>query len=126
VHHSIARSWFDETEEADQAALCRITQSGLLRLLTNSKIMGPEVLTAAGAWAAYDLLCSDVRVIFAQEPPRLEMAWREATKYLHTGPNFWTDAYLAAFAEAGEYTIVTFDRGFLRHRAVDVRLLEAL
>ena len=122
VHHSIARTWFDETE-ADQAALCRITQSGLLRLLTNSRIMGPEVLTAARAWAAYDFLCSDVRVTFAPEPPSLETAWREATKHLHTGPNFWTDAYLAAFAEAGDYTIVTFDRGFLRHRRVDVRLL---
>ena len=53
VHHSIARSWFDGTE-SDQAALCRITQSGLLRLLTNSKIMG-NVLTAQ-SWAVYDFL----------------------------------------------------------------------
>ena len=122
VHYPIAKSWFEGTE-ADQSALCRVTQSGLLRLLTNSRVMGADVLTAPKAWAINDDLCRDFRVVFAPEPPGLEMAWREATKHLHAGPNFWTDAYLAAFAEAGEYTIVTFDRGFLRHRAVDVRLL---
>ena len=125
VHYSMAKSWFEDTE-ADQSAFCRVTQSGLLRLLTNSRVMGADVLTAAKAWAINDDLCRDMRVIFAPEPPGLEMAWREATKHLHIGPNFWTDAYLAAFAEAGDYTIVTFDRGFLRHRAVDVRLLQAL
>ncbi len=122
VHHQIAKSWFEDTE-ADQIAFCRITQSGLLRLLTNSRVMGADVLTAAKAWAINDDLCRDVRVTFAHEPHGLETAWREATKHLHTGANFWTDAYLAAFAEAGEYTIVTFDRGFLRHRGVGVRLL---
>jgi predicted nucleic acid-binding protein len=30
VHHPAATSWFDDIA-ADQAALCRITQSGLLR-----------------------------------------------------------------------------------------------
>jgi predicted nucleic acid-binding protein len=85
--------------------------------------MGADVLTAAKAWAINDDLCRDVRVILASEPPGLETVWREATKHLHSGPNFWTDAYLAAFAEAGDYTIVTCDRGFRRHRRVSVRLL---
>jgi uncharacterized protein len=122
VHHPVARSWFEDTG-ADEAALCRVTQSGLLRLLTNSRVMGADVLTAAKAWVTYDQLRSDVRVTFAVEPPRVENAWREATKHPHAGPNFWTDAYLAAFAESGDYTIVTFDRGFRRHRGVSVRLL---
>ena len=122
VHYPIAKSWFEDTE-ADQSAFCRVTQSGLLRLLTNSRVMGADVLTEAKAWAINDDPCRDMRVTFASEPPGLEIAWREATKQLYTGPSFWTDAYLAAFAETGEYTIVTFDRGFLRHRGVDVRLL---
>lgn len=124
VHHPIARDWFDSTGP-DQAAICRITQSGLLRLLTNVRVMGADVLTAAKAWAIYDDLCTDVRVTFAAEPARLEIAWRSATKHPNAGPNFWTDAYLAAFAEAGNHTIVTFDRGFRRHRGVSVRMLEA-
>ena len=68
-------------------------------------------------------MCDDDRVHYAEEPPRLEDRWREAARHLGSGPNFWTDAYLTAFAEAGDYTLVTFDRGFLRPRGVDVRLL---
>ena len=30
------------------------------------------------------------------------------------GPGSWTDAYLAAFAEAHSYALVTFDTGFER------------
>lgn len=96
---------------------------GLLRLLTNRKVMGANVLIVVDAWRVYASLRDEDRVQYAEEPPHLEDGWREAARHLGTGPNFWTDAYLAAFAEAGEYTIVTFDRGFLRHRGVDVRLL---
>src|SRR5258706_9155996 len=91
VHYATATAWFDEVG-ADQAAMCRITQSGLLRLLTNSKVMGADVLTAVESWPIYDKLLSDVRVTFATEPPGLEIAWRGGTKQSHTGPNFLTDA----------------------------------
>jgi hypothetical protein len=122
VHHSLALAWFEESQ-TDHILFSRITQMGLLRLLTNHKVMGANVLTAANAWRVYASLRDDDRVQYAEEPPHLEDSWREAAMHLGAGPNFWTDAYLAAFAEAGEYTIVTFDRGFRRHRRVDVRLL---
>jgi len=125
VHHSSALAWFEEPQ-INQIVFSRVTQMGLLRLLTNRKVMGTNVLTPADAWKVYASLCDDDRVRYAEEPPHLEDGWREAVMHFGAGPNFWTDAYLAAFAEAGEYTIVTFDRGFLRHRGVDVRLLQAL
>ena len=121
-HHSIALTWFEEPQTS-QILFSRITQMGLLRLLTNRKVMGENILTPADAWRVYATLCDDDRVQYAEEPPHLEDRWREAAKHLGPGPNFWTDAYLAAFAEAGDYTIVTFDRGFRRHRGLDVRLL---
>jgi predicted nucleic acid-binding protein len=117
VHHSVALAWFEEPQTS-QIVFSRITQMGL--------VMSANVLTAADAWKVYASLCDDDRVQYAEEPPHLEDGWREAAMHLGAGPNFWTDAYLAAFAEAGEYTIVTFDRGLLRHRGVDVRLLQAL
>ena len=40
----------------------------LLRHLTNSKIMGENVLTQKKAWSAYEELRNDPRVIFAIEP----------------------------------------------------------
>ena len=125
VHHSIALTWFEEPQTS-QILFSRITQMGLLRLLTNRKVMGENTLTPAGAWRVYATMCDDDRVQYAEEPPHLEDRWREAAKHLGLGPNFWTDAYLAAFAEAGDYTIVTFDRGFRRHGGLDVRLLTAV
>ena len=38
VHHLAAVSWFEKVEGAS-AAFCRITQLGLLRLLTNRTVM---------------------------------------------------------------------------------------
>jgi toxin-antitoxin system PIN domain toxin len=122
VHHSIARVWFEEPQTS-QILFSRITQMGLLRLLTNRKVMGANVLNAMEAWKVYSSLCNDDRVQYAEEPPHLEERWSVALRHIGEGPNFWTDAYLAAFAEAGDYTIVTFDRGFRRHRGVSLRLL---
>ena len=122
VHHSAARAWFEEPDTR-QILFSRITQMGLLRLLTNRKVMGANVLTATAAWDVYNAFCRDDRVEYASEPPHLEKHWHDATRHRRAEPNFWTDAYLAAFAEAGDYTIVTFDRGFRRHRGVSVKLL---
>jgi len=121
-HHAIAKRWFAESPD-DPVAFCRITQNGLLRLLTNPRVMGSDVLTAPEAWAIYDDLFQTGRVHFASEPPGIELAWREATRDRQSGPNFWTDAYLAAFAIAAGYTVVTFDRGFQRHKSARLRLL---
>jgi len=123
VHHPVARAWFEEPETG-QILFCRITQMGLLRLLTNRKVMGANVLAAQPAWDVYNALCRDDRVQYAAEPPQLEEFWRGATRHHASGANFWTDAYLAAFAEATGLSVVTFDRGFRRHRRVRVRLLE--
>jgi predicted nucleic acid-binding protein len=41
------------------------------------------------------------------------------------GPSSWTDAYLAAFAEAHSLTLVTFDAGFERWPALKLTLLSS-
>jgi len=122
VHHRSARAWFEESEN-DTIAFCRLTQSGLLRLLTNRKVMGDDVLSTLGAWKVYDGLLRTNGIVFAAEPDGLELAWREATEYPRSGPNFWTDAYLSAFASAADLTIVTFDRAFRHHRGTRVKVL---
>ena len=50
VHHGVARDWFMAVCEAG-TAFCRVTQMGLLRLLTNSRVMGDDVLNQQQAWA---------------------------------------------------------------------------
>ena len=123
VHHATARLWFEEPQTG-QIHFCRVTQMGLLRLLTNRKVMGANVLTASAAWDVYSALGKDHRVQYAAEPLQLEEFWRDATRRHTTSPNFWTDAYLSAFASAAGLSVVTFDRGFARHRRTRVRLLE--
>jgi uncharacterized protein len=127
LHYVAAREWFEGEESTDtRLFFCRVTQKGLLRLLTNSRIMGENTLGAAGAWRYYDALCEDGRVRFAAEPPRLESLWRESTLLRDAdGPSIWTDSYLSAFAVAAGFTIVTFDRAFRHHRGTAVRVLSA-
>jgi toxin-antitoxin system PIN domain toxin len=122
VHHKDALNWLDEAR-GEEVVFCRITQMGLLRLLTNRRVMGENVLTSARAWEVYERLWRETGARFAPEPFGLEATWRAATRHVASGPNFWTDAYLAAFAEAGGYTVVTFDRGFGRYPKAPVRIL---
>jgi predicted nucleic acid-binding protein len=38
-------------------------------------------------------------------------------------PNVWSDAYLAAFAQAADFEVVTFDKGFMQYKNVRVAIL---
>jgi predicted nucleic acid-binding protein len=43
------------------------------------------------------------------EPAGLSETWRGFTPKQAESPNLWTDAYLCAFAAAGQLTLATFD-----------------
>jgi toxin-antitoxin system PIN domain toxin len=112
-----------EAAGSDTIALCRVTQMGFLRLLTNSRVMAGDVLTAERAWHLMGRIRNDDRVVFVSEPPRLEQVWVTMTGYHNTGANFWTDAYLAAFADVTGFRLVTFDRGFAKYKKLSVQIL---
>jgi uncharacterized protein len=94
VYQNAAAEWF-QGQRTNSMAFCRVTQAGLLRLLTNPKVMGPNVVTPAEAWSLYERFHEDSRVEFLVEPPGIERAWRGQTRSQPRGHNFWTDAYLA-------------------------------
>ena len=123
VHHLVARDWFSSLETDVRFCFCRITQLGLLRLLTAEAVMGDEVLDQAEAWAVYDRWLQDDRVSFLEEPPGLERRFRALTRFRQAAPKVWADAYLAAFADVSQLTLVTFDRAF-RGKARSLMLLE--
>lgn len=108
VHHPAASRWFRNLRD-DKLAFCRITQMGFLRLLTNKHVMQEEVVSPGRAWETYRALRSDWRIRYLAEPIELAELWHSFTLGRAASPNFWTDAYLCAFAQAAGSTLVTFD-----------------
>jgi hypothetical protein len=96
---------------------------GLLCLLTNPHVMGPDVLTATRAWNMFDAFLTDSRISHIGEPPGLEDHWRVSTLAEKHGTNWWTDTYLAAFAFAADFTLVTFDAQLAARKNVSTHLL---
>jgi toxin-antitoxin system PIN domain toxin len=116
VHHLAAKSWFDGLSSDAVCCFCRLTQQGFLRLATNRSVFGNNAVTLPEAWQKYDLFLSDPRVSFADEPAQIETQWRTYTQTRSFSPQVWNDAYLAAFALAGGFELVTFDKGFAQYQ----------
>ena len=127
VHHSAAREWFEAVEEPASVYFCRATQQTFLRLLTNASVLSPygnPPLTNRQAWEAYEGLLADDRIVLrAEEPAGLETRWERFASRDTASPKIWMDAYLAAFALAGGYRMVTTDAAFKQFRGLDPELL---
>jgi toxin-antitoxin system PIN domain toxin len=127
-HHTVAREWLGTIEAHASVLLCRATQQTFLRLLTNAAVLrayGIPPLTNRQAWSAYEALLKDDRIAFrADEPPGLESLWKELAARGAVSPKLWMDAYLAAFALAGRYRMVTTDGAFRQFRGLDLLVIE--
>lgn len=121
IHRSTALAWW-RADQSHQVAFSRLTQIGLLRLLTTSAAMNGQPLSMTEAWSAHDYLYLDDRVVFLTEPPMLERAFRDAASDDQVSPKLWADAYITAFAEVLGAQVVTFDQA-LAHRCPGSRLL---
>jgi len=115
VHHAAAAAWMD-TAGAGQAAFCRLTQMGLLRLLTTRRAMGADTVHPSEAWRVYHRMSGDSRIQFQAEPAGIEGVWQRLTQ-LAGAAGHWNDAYLQAFAQLKDLQVVSFDRDLLRFPA---------
>jgi len=122
VHHAVAKNWF-EGLSSEGCSFCRLTQQGFLRLATNPKAFGAEAVTLPDAWRMYDAFLGDPRVSFSGEPAGVEPHWRSYTQSQSFSPKVWNDAFLAAFARAAGYELITFDKGFARYTNVTCTIL---
>jgi toxin-antitoxin system PIN domain toxin len=111
-HNAVAWTWLNGLSDDSTLIFSRYTQIGLLRLLTNTAVMGKKTLTLREAWAVYDGWLQDPRVEFYPEPRNMEAGFRQATEPLAAKPaSKWVgDCWLLAYAEATQARIVTFDR----------------
>jgi len=122
LHHGIAAQWL--SAQPDQLGLCRTTQLGLLRLITNQAVMGEDAITRRQAWSVLDQLRADPRVVWLADPPSLEPVFRSLSARTDRRHKLWTDDYLAALAQSAGATLVTLDRKLARrYPAITVETL---
>lgn len=114
VHSAAAVRWLAANDEPGAVAICRVAQMGALRILTQATAMRDEVQSAAEFWEGWDQLIEDDRFAMVAEPAGLEAAWRSLTAALPKGKAAETDCYFAAFATAGNHSLVSFDQGLRR------------
>ena len=122
VHHHVAHEFWEDAPTHARFFFCRYTQIGLLRLLSMKAVMGRDAMSQSQAWITYDAWFGDSRVEFAEEPHGVEPFFRVLTRLRQPSPKAWPDAYLAAFADAAGFTLVTFDRA-LRAKSKSALLL---
>jgi uncharacterized protein len=122
--HAASAEWLSGISEGS-LYFCRLTQLGLLRLLTQPAVMRHEVQTQIGAWKTYDRLLADERIAFHPEPESMNDEVRRLTSKPQHSSNDWPDAYLTAFARGANLKLVTFDRGLSKLAGPDTILLSA-
>jgi toxin-antitoxin system PIN domain toxin len=121
VHSEKASAWFEQASE-EQFLFSRFTQITVLRLLTTHQVMGMDTKSMSEAWAVWDRVCADDRVVFLPEPEDIEKEFRSRSRLPSVSPKVWADAYLLAFASVAALRLVTFDQA-LKSRGIDVLLL---
>jgi len=109
-HHKAVKVWSDSLGGDSIVYFCRFTQLGFLRLLTNQSAMRTDVLTQSQAWEAFDALLADPNNQMMDEPGGIDSLFRRETSSDEASTKQWADGYLAAFAKAGNLTLVTLDK----------------
>ena len=124
AHRAPATEWWQACDDGD-VGLSLPVRMALLRLLSNSRVMGSSVLRPAAAWNVVQSLLDDPRVeSIDQIPQEHQTLWYGNVVRREPTPDLWTDAWLAALAQAHDCEMVTFDRGFRSFSKLKLRLLE--
>jgi toxin-antitoxin system PIN domain toxin len=124
--HQTVRAWFARQKLPKSVMFCRATQQSFLRLLTTSAVLAPYAippLANKAAWSVYEGFLADKRVSWVPEPRGLGSLWKNLAASSKPSPKLWMDAYLAAFALAAGYGIVTTDKAFKQFKELDVIVL---
>lgn len=125
LHVSVS-AWWQDLQEEDRILFCRSTQQSFLRLRATEALSvayGSKPDTNLKAWQTYASLLKDERIQLVEEPIELERKWKELASIGTSSPKLWMDAYLAAFAIAGGYRLVTTDKTFKQFKGLALVLL---
>jgi toxin-antitoxin system PIN domain toxin len=130
-HHSAARAALLAATPQQLWLWCRATQQSFLRLASTPAITNAfdeSRLTNADAYLALEQLMALPQVALVEEPPDVMVHWPKFGALRKPAPKLWMDAYLAAVAITGGWTLLTLDRDFLQFESqgLEVWLLGAL
>ena len=124
AHQAPAAHWWDACDDGG-VGLSLLVRMALLRLMSNARVMGSSVLRPSQAWSAVQSLTDDPRIeVVDQVPAAHRKLWYDNVARREPSPDLWTDAWLAALAQAHDCEMVTFDRGFRSFPKLKLRLLE--
>lgn len=116
-HHAAAlRYWSGMAEPMAQGQrlwFCRSTMLGLVRLLSQPKLMGDGALNLVQAHSVYRDLRSQPSVGFLADHEGADHTLPDLLA-LELPARLWTDAWLAATAQAAGLRLVSFDADFER------------
>ena len=116
-HHQAVRYW--EQQASPQVLFCTVTALGLVRLLSQPKLMGQAVKRSAESSAILQAFCRQPGVSLAAPG---HDGWEIVHRWLSAEElpsRLYTDAYLAALAIANDWRLVSFDRDFERFKGLN-------
>ena len=118
VHHPRAYLYW-KSEAARDVAFCRVTMLGLLRLLTNSRVMSGSPFTPSEAWEAYHAFSALPEVCFLEDSLAAERQFELWSRRPDFAPHRWTDAWIASLARSSGARVVSFDGDFTAFPGLD-------
>lgn len=122
VHHDAAQAYW-QRQAADSVAFCRVSLLGFLRLATLRGVLS-QPLAPRDAWAIVHRYLAEPDVCLLQEPSGIDEPFTRWTLEPDFPTSQWTDAYLAAFAQASGARMVSFDGDFDRFAGLHFLRLE--
>lgn len=126
-HAAAMQYWQSACQAGTTLWFCRATMMGMVRLLSQPRVMGPNVLSLAQAMGLYRQWLATPAVELWVEAPAMDEAIEQILgRCAEPCPaRLWTDICLAATAESAGLRLVSFDRDFERFALERCLVLQA-
>jgi uncharacterized protein len=121
-HSRAAWNWYRSLRGEEELVFCRMSQLGVLRLLTTQSVAKDETLSQMQAWSIYDGWIQKGGAVYMEEPFGIDTELRFYAARKTPSPREWADSYLIAFAAAASLPLVTFDKGLSQRYARSILL----
>jgi predicted nucleic acid-binding protein len=124
--HARAQEFVLSASAASQLIFCRTIEHSVLHPLTTASIAsayGATLMSDSVAVEYWMQLLALPNVLEVPESVGVRALWQQLAARSASSPKILMDAYLAAFAIAGNLSLVTLDRDFAAYKAHGLSLL---